>query len=144
MKKIKLIVAVSLLLVLSSMPGKEVIYNAPPLEASFEEVILPAIPEPEPVKPILNPAMKPICACESVGNKHGEPTHYKANGDVLRGIVNPSDIGLCQLNDPSWDDQAQSLGFDIYTESGNIEMTNWIYKHEGIWPWRYSQACWGD
>ena len=52
-----------------------------------------------PQKPILNPALKPICTCES-GQDTGQPQQYNIHtGGVLHGKQNPKDIGACQIND---------------------------------------------
>ena len=95
------------------------------------------------VKPVLNPAMRPVCACESVGNPDKAPQHFDEDGGVLHGKQNPDDIGMCQLNEPTWGDKATELGWDIYTPEGNILMANWIYANEGYFPWRYSKGCHG-
>jgi len=99
--------------------------------------------EPLLLNPVLAVPMRPVCGCESVGKPDAEPQHWDADGSVLRGRQNPDDIGMCQINEPTWGDKATELGWDIYTLEGNILMTNWIYSHEGFEPWRYSKGCHG-
>ena len=91
---------------------------------------------------VLHPALKPVCACESVGKKNAMPTHYDKNGNVLRGIVNSQDIGMCQINEYWNGAEAKSLGIDIYTLEGNIQFANILYKNRGLAPWKYSKSCW--
>lgn len=99
--------------------------------------------EPLPVKPVLNPAMRPVCGCESVGDPDKEPQHFDEDGSVLRGRQNPDDIGMCQLNAPTWQETAEEHGWDIYTPEGNVLMANWIYDTLGYEPWKYSKGCHG-
>lgn len=94
------------------------------------------------VKPTLNPALVPICTCES-GRGIGHPVQFNADGSVRRGLVNPQDVGMCQINEHYHLKASQSLGMDIYTEAGNIEYANWLYEREGTTPWNWSKSCWG-
>ena len=80
--------------------------------------------------------LQAICTCES-GWKH-----YDENGKVLRGRINPDDIGICQINQNYWGDDAERLGLDIFTEEGNKKMAEWIYEKYGDNPWNWSRACW--
>lgn len=77
-----------------------------------------------------------IRACESEDKQFG-PT-----GKVLRGIVNPKDIGLFQINEFYHLETAQKLGIDIYTEKGNTEYALWLYEKQGMKPWLASKDCW--
>ena len=40
----------------------------------------------------------PVCACESVGRKDAEPRQFDDKGNVVVGLINPNDIGMCQIN----------------------------------------------
>lgn len=82
------------------------------------------------------PILVKICNAESGGKQ------FKANGDVVRGRVNPSDIGICQINEAINNDQARKLGFDIFTQKGNEQMAIWMFVHEGTAPWNSSKAGW--
>ncbi len=82
------------------------------------------------------PILVKICNAESGGKQ------FKANGDVIRGRVNPSDIGICQINEEINNDQARRLGFDIFTEKGNEDMAIWMFVNEGTDPWDSSKAGW--
>lgn len=93
------------------------------------------------VKPTLDPALVPICTCES-GRGVGHPVQFNADGSVRRGLVNPQDVGMCQINEHYHLAAAQALGMDIYTEVGNIEYANYLYEHEGTTPWNWSKSCW--
>jgi hypothetical protein len=96
---------------------KEVITKVP---LSFEEI----------------PMLVKICKAES-GNRQ-----LNTSGRVLRGKVEPSDIGYCQINETIWNDKARELGYDIFTEKGNKDMAVWIYLNYGSQPWNASKAIW--
>ncbi len=82
------------------------------------------------------PMLAKICKAES-GNRQ-----FNSKGTVLRGAVNPSDIGFCQINEPTWNDKAMELGYNIYTEKGNKDMALYIFNHQGTDPWNSSKANW--
>ena len=67
---------------------------------------------------------------------------FNAKGDVLRGKVEPSDIGYCQINETIWNDKARKMGIDIYTEQGNKDMALYIFNNYGTDPWNSSKQSW--
>lgn len=83
------------------------------------------------------PMLVKICKAES-GSRQ-----FNKKGDVIRGKVNPSDIGFCQINEYINNDEARRLGFDIYTEQGNKDYAVWLYLHRGEGPWLSSKGVWG-
>jgi hypothetical protein len=87
--------------------------------------------------------LKRITSCESWGDPDKEPREFAENGSVLHGYPNPNDIGLGQINVPTWGKTAQQLGFNLYTYEGNLNMAKWIFNHYGPAPWKYSEGCWG-
>lgn len=84
----------------------------------------------------LIPALEAICVCES-----GKQFH--PDGSVVRGRVNPLDIGMCQINQKYHGEASEALGFDIFTEVGNIKYSNHLYKQQGAQPWFWSKPCHG-
>ena len=106
------------------------------------------IPSIAPIRPVeatlvLNPELIPICTCES-SQGTGMPQHYDIEtGNVLHGEINNKDIGICQINEYWNGVEATELGFDIYTEYGNISMANYMYERQGTTPWNPSISCWG-
>lgn len=83
---------------------------------------------------VFPPMLKKICTAES-GWKQ-----FKANGDVVRGKVNPSDIGICQINEYINNDEARRLGYDIYTEQGNKDFAVYLFNNRGVQPWESSRC----
>jgi hypothetical protein len=97
-----------------------------------------AYTEPVPVDPLIAyPELKRIAVCESGGRQ------FNDDGTVLAGVVNPLDRGRFQINAFYHRDTANSLGFDIETEEGNIAYAKWLYNKEGAKPWLASFACHG-
>lgn len=140
-------IAVAVGLGVSSIPTT-IHYEKPPDEPfSGEiqevEVMLEVQPEPEVVElPTLHPTLKRICACESMGNPNAEPRHYDKNGNVLRGVINNQDVGMCQINLFYHQKTADKMDIDLFTEAGNIEYANWLFNREGSTPWNWSRHCW--
>lgn len=81
------------------------------------------------------PILKKIAKCEGV-------TQFDKKGNVVKGRVNKSDIGLLQINEKIWGAKAKELGYNIYTEEGNIAMGKWLLANYGSAKWYLSSACW--
>ena len=79
-----------------------------------------------------------IAQCES------HQQQFNAKGTVLRGKVNPDDIGYFQINSHYNGADAAARGFDIYTEKGNIGYALYLYHTQGTRPWLASVNCWGN
>ena len=89
-----------------------------------------------------NPTLAEICACESTGNRYGIPRQFNADGTVLRGVINPQDVGMCQINERYHLADSQRLGYDIYTEAGNWGYGLYLLETQGTKPWNWSRHCW--
>ena len=94
----------------------------------------------------LNPALRPVCGCESSydGTAEGEPQQFEIDGVTVRyGRINHSDRGMCQINSIHRD-EARSMGMDIETASGNVAFANHLYETQGLKPWNWSKPCWSN
>ncbi len=85
---------------------------------------------------LANDVMERIAKCESGGRQFDE------KGRVVRGIVNPADVGKYQINLDSWFKKAQELGYDLFTEEGNTKMAMYLYSKNGTRDWNASRYCW--
>lgn len=83
------------------------------------------------------PALIEIAKCESTF------MHYDKKGKLVRGNIDPSDVGVMQINERYHDDQATKLGFDIRTVEGNLAYAKYLYQKQGSTPWNASKPCWG-
>jgi hypothetical protein len=77
-----------------------------------------------------------IAKCES------ENKQFKANGDIVRGKVNPNDVGRYQINELYHYDIARKMNMDIFTEAGNEAYALYLYQTQGTEPWSSSKKCW--
>ena len=69
-------------------------------------------------------------------------TQFHPDGTVVRGIVNPHDIGIYQINERYHKAKAESLGYNIYTLEGNTEYAFYLHMTQGDAPWAASKPCW--
>ncbi|MBU6310413.1 hypothetical protein KGO06_00560 [Patescibacteria group bacterium] len=83
------------------------------------------------------PIMAEIAKCES------RFRHLAPNGDIIRGKVNKSDIGVMQINTYYHEEAADELGIDLYSLDGNLEYARYLHEREGTKPWNSSRPCWG-
>lgn len=84
------------------------------------------------------PILADIAKCESRFRQVGK------DGQVLRGEVNHSDVGLLQVNEYYHGEKALDLGFDLTTVNGNLAYAKYLYDKEGTKPWSASEKCWGS
>lgn len=67
--------------------------------------------------------MVAIVGCES------NFTHYKVDGTVLRGRIDPQDIGVAQINE-RYHPEAEATSF-----WGNLAYARELFEAEGVTPW---------
>ena len=83
------------------------------------------------------PIMIHIAECESSFR------HLDKDGEIHRGVLNPADVGVMQINEFYHLDRSQSENYNIYTIEGNTSYARELYEREGTDPWNSSKACWG-
>jgi hypothetical protein len=83
------------------------------------------------------PVMAEVAGCESSFRQFGE------DGDVIRGKVNKSDVGVMQINEYYHGKTADRLGINLYTLEGNMNYAEYLFEKEGTTPWLASSKCWG-
>ncbi|MEK7609582.1 MAG: hypothetical protein AAB470_00480 [Patescibacteria group bacterium] len=82
------------------------------------------------------PILVEIARCES------EFRQFDKNGKVVRGLANPADVGLMQINEFYHADTARNMGLDIHTVEGNVAFAKYLYGKYGSSPWSASASCW--
>jgi hypothetical protein len=82
------------------------------------------------------PVMVDVAYCES------RFTQFNADGSVHRGVINPADAGVMQINEKYHLDTSIRLGLDIHTLEGNMAYGRYLYETQGTAPWEYSSHCW--
>ena len=83
------------------------------------------------------PILADIAWCES------RIRHLDKDGNLLRGMVDPDDLGVMQINRRYHEKDAEKLGFDIYSLNGNLAYAQYLYDKQGVKPWMASSPCWG-
>ncbi|MDZ4228253.1 MAG: hypothetical protein U1E54_03330 [Candidatus Levybacteria bacterium] len=68
-------------------------------------------------------------------------SHYNDKGEVLRGKVNPKDVGLFQISETYHLKTAEKMGLDIYTLNGNITYAKYLFEKNGLKDWAASSNC---
>lgn len=82
------------------------------------------------------PVMIDVAFCES------RYTQFNSDGSVHRGVVNPADVGVMQINEKYHLATSKKLGLDIHTLEGNMAYGRYLYETQGTAPWEYSSHCW--
>jgi hypothetical protein len=144
--------AISLFIVLSSLTGvtsTTTVINLPKVENNVTEArVVKQISKKE-IEDIMSteqyvrqyfqdlPVMIEIARCES---------HFRqldSDGEIHRGVVNSSDVGVMQINEFYHLDRAEKDEYDIYTLEGNTAYARNLYERQGTKPWNSSKPCWG-
>lgn len=95
-----------------------------------------------PVKAAFPPFLQRICNAEVTGNPNKTSHQFNKDGSVVRGVLTPSDIGYCQINESINNDLARKLGYDIFTEQGNKDFAVYLFNTRGTQPWNASKEKW--
>lgn len=83
------------------------------------------------------PILKRIAECES------NDMHFR-DGEVVRGNVDPNDIGRYQISLTYHGDKARKMGLDLFDEIDNYRYALFLFNNEGTQPWEASRSgCWG-
>jgi hypothetical protein len=82
------------------------------------------------------PTLIYIAQCES------NFTQFNSDGSVFRGVINPADVGVMQINQYYNGESAQRLDYDIKSLEGNMAFARYLYNTYGTKPWSASQKCW--
>lgn len=77
-----------------------------------------------------------IARCESTFR------HTLADGTVLRGKIDPADVGVMQINTRYHAQAAKDLGLDLLNLKDNLAYARKLYEKQGTRPWTASAACW--
>lgn len=83
------------------------------------------------------PILIDVARCES------QYRQFDQNGNIIRGVYNPDDVGVMQINEFYHAKTAKKLGYDLYSLEGNMAYAKYLYEKEGTAPWEYSSKCWG-
>ncbi len=62
---------------------------------------------------------------------------FNEDMSVFRGLENPADVGVMQVNEETWGKEAKKQNLDIYSLDGNLKMALWILTNspKGVGEW---------
>lgn len=95
-----------------------------------------------PITPDFPSMLQRICNAEVTGNPNTMSHQFNKDGSVVRGRVNASDVGYCQVNEAINNDLARKMGYDIFTEQGNKDFAVYLFNTRGTEPWNSSKSMW--
>jgi hypothetical protein len=101
-----------------------------------------ALEEPKTVEQTVKEYFKDIPILSKVAFCESRYNQFDANGNVLRGVKNPKDVGVMQVNEFYHLVDSKKLGFDIHTLEGNLAYARHLYNARGTQPWSASSHCW--
>lgn len=80
--------------------------------------------------------MVQIAHCESTFR------HTLKDGSILRGVVDPADTGVMQINKRYHLEAATALGLNLEDIYDNMTYARILYEEQGTRPWNASRPCW--
>lgn len=83
-----------------------------------------------------SPQIIKVAECES------SLRQYDNTGNILRGVQNPADIGVLQINESIHSKELTGTTTNIYIANGNILFAKYLYNQFGLQPWLASKKCW--
>ena len=82
------------------------------------------------------PVMVQVARCESTFR------HTLADGSVLKGVVDPADTGVMQINKRYHEKAAAAMLLDLEDIYDNMAYARHLYETQGTQPWSASAPCW--
>ena len=82
------------------------------------------------------PVMVQVARCESTFR------HTLADGSVLKGVVDPADTGVMQINKRYHEKAAAAMRLDLEDIYDNMAYARHLYETQGTQPWSASAPCW--
>lgn len=83
------------------------------------------------------PVMVQIARCESTFR------HTLSDGSVLKGVVDPADTGVMQINKRYHEATAKAMNLNLDDIYHNMAYARYLYETQGTQPWSASAPCWG-
>lgn len=77
-----------------------------------------------------------------IANCESNDRQFDDSGEVIRGKINPLDIGRYQINLKYHEAKAKEMGLDLFNEKDNEEYALFLFETEGTTPWNWSRECW--
>lgn len=82
------------------------------------------------------PIMIEVARCESTFR------HTLEDGSVLKGVVDPADTGVMQINKRYHEKTALAMSLNLEDIYHNMAYARHLYEKQGTQPWSASAPCW--
>lgn len=82
------------------------------------------------------PILIEVARCESTFR------HTLEDGSVLKGVVDPADTGVMQINKRYHQKTAAAMGLNLEDIYHNMAYARHLYETQGTQPWSASAPCW--
>lgn len=82
------------------------------------------------------PIMIEVARCESTFR------HTLEDGSVLKGVVDPADTGVMQINKRYHEKTAAAMSLNLEDIYQNMAYARHLYEKQGTQPWSASAPCW--
>ncbi len=82
------------------------------------------------------PVLIEVARCESTFR------HTLEDGSVLKGVVDPADTGVMQINKRYHQKTAAAMSLDLEDIYHNMAYARHLYETQGTQPWSASAPCW--
>ncbi|HMO77764.1 MAG TPA: hypothetical protein PKA42_03290 [Candidatus Paceibacterota bacterium] len=82
------------------------------------------------------PVMIEVARCESTFR------HTLGDGSVLKGVVDPADTGVMQINKRYHEKTAIAMSLNLEDIYHNMAYARHLYEKQGTQPWSASAPCW--
>lgn len=82
------------------------------------------------------PVMIQVARCESTFR------HTLEDGSILKGMVDPADTGVMQINKRYHLKSATAMGLNLDDLTQNMAYARHLYETQGTQPWSASAPCW--
>lgn len=84
------------------------------------------------------PVMVSVARCES------QFRQTFPDGSILRGTIDPRDIGVMQINTGYHASEAVKYNLDLHNLEDNMAYARILYEKKGTQPWNASAKCWNN
>lgn len=100
--------------------------------------------EPEATEAIVRAYFKDIPIMIEVARCESTFRHELADGSILRGVVDPADTGVMQINKRYHEKTANSMNLNLEVIEDNMAYARHLYEKQGVQPWSASAPCWNN
>lgn len=107
-----------------------------------DEVRKKALPDLSEVEMAVREYFKDIPVMISIARCESQFRQNQSDGTVLRGRVDPRDLGVMQINTGYHAREAEKYNLNLHQLEDNMAYARILYQKSGTQPWNASAKCW--